>query len=223
LKNRIIGNGKDSVTFSGEQHAAQVSTYVQEKGQADRLFQKVLDGYPSKAYNIKQPKPYRIGVDNYRRPMIIVSYELSWNIDFILSIRETLDAVEDCKNTWSRGCEYKITTIAKDPKDWATSVTKYFFSDWSKNNQLHNQLVTSTPRIIVNLYDISDKVIHTTCYNPKFISGGNEAFYSTGNQHSAIIYGNTVEAGYFGIMNVDLATIDKTFRLELSVQKGNCN
>ena len=222
LKNRIIGSGKDSATFNGEQHAAQVGTYVQEKAQADRLFQKVLDGYPFKAYNVKQPKPYRIIMNDQRRPMIMVAYELSWNFEYLQSLRETLGTIEDCTNTWTRGCNYKINVVAKDPNDWVPKVTNYYFNDPIRNDQLHNWFIAGTPRIVIDLYDMYNNRIHTTCYTPRFIWGGNEGFYHTGNQFRATIEGKTVETGYFGIP-LALTTIEKTTRLELSVQKGNCN
>lgn len=222
LKNRIIGAGKDSSTFNGDLHVAQVSTFLQEKEQADRLFKKVLDGYPSKAYTVKQPKPYAITMLD-RKPVISVWYELSWNVDYLLSLRETLGTVEDCKNTWSRGCDYKIYTIAKDPKDMFASETKHFFGDRARNDQLHNRFAFNTPQIITTLYDKYNTKLVNFCYTPKFISGYGDSFYNTGNEFKSVIYGRSVESSWMWIHGLSLSEINDIAKIEVSVgTKENC-
>lgn len=222
LKNRIIGAGKDSSTFNGEQHVVQVSTYLQEKEQTDRLFQRMLDGYPAKAYTVKQPRPYAITMLD-RKPVISVWYELSWNTDYLLSLRETLSTVEDCKNTWARGCDYKIYTYAKDPKDMFASETKNFFNDRTRNDQLHNTFVYKTPQVITTLYDKYNTKLVNFCYTPKFIAGYGDSFYSTGNQFKATIYGKSVESDWMWIHGLTLSEINDIAKIEVSVgTKENC-
>jgi len=222
LKNRILSVGKDTATFGGNRHATQVSTYLQERQQGDRLFDRILEDYPVKAYKIKQ-STYAIEFDRQRKPFIKIPYELSWNFEYIKSLRETLDLINDCTPQWSSACNYKIIIMAKDPKDYVFGkTTNNYFNDVVRNNQLHNRFVYGSPVIIVKLYDLNNNVFDSVCYTPRFVWGGNEGFYSTGRENVAVISGNTTEKGTIDI-TAPLSTIDRTAKIELVVEsKDRC-
>lgn len=217
LKNRILSEGKSDKDFDGSQHSAQITTFLQERQQGDLLLQKVLSNYPVKAYNIKQG-PYTITIDNNRNPILNIPYVISWNFEFIKEMRETLDLLVNCKPTFTKLCTSGVVIMAKDPKDWILGTkTEHTFSDLNRIDQIHNRLVSHSPRIIARFYDINDRMLIGTCYTPRFIWGGNEGFYSNGQFNLIVIHGNVKESGVIN-SSVPLEVIDKTVRIQLSIE-----
>lgn len=217
LKNRILSEGKSGTEFAGDKHNAQLSTYLQEQQQGDKLLSKVLNDFPTKSFKIVS-LPYTIKVDYQRKPVLNIPYELSWNFEYIKSLRETLDAIRDCEPTWNKRCATYITIMAKDPKDLLIGKkTEHTFNDFSRYDQVHNRFVEAQPRIVVRLYDSQNRYMYGSCYLPMFVWGGGESFYATGDSHRGNIYGNTVERGNIA-MNIPLTIIDKISRIEFSVE-----
>lgn len=217
LKNRILSESKSITEFIGDQHNVQLSTYLEEQQQGDKLLGRILNDFPTKSFKIKQ-LPYTITLDYYRRPTINIPYELAWNFEFIKSLRETLDAIHDCEPTWTRGCVSAITITVKDPKDlFIGTKTDHLFNDYNRYNQLHDRFVEAQPRIVVRLYDSQNKYLYGSCYTPKFVWGGSESFYATGGQTRGFIYGNVVERGNVS-MNIPLTLIDKTSKIIITVE-----
>lgn len=220
IKNRILAQGKSEKEFQGELHNTQLSTYLTERAQGDRILQKVLDNYPNKAYHIRQSN-YNIKLDYSRNPILNVPYELWWNFDFVQSLREATGLIGNCKPEWKKPCAAVINIMAKDPKDWVLgSSTEHYFYDLNTITQIHNRLVEHSPRIVLKYYDISENYLFGTCHTPKFIWGGSEGFYSNGKTNQIIIYGNVKEKGIIQT-SVPLAILDKISKIELTVESKN--
>jgi len=224
IKNRIISAGKSNTDFDNQKHAAQVDTYLQERNSADIVLGKHLAGYPKKAYTIKQ-NPYTITLNEYRQPVLNIPYSMNWNYDYIKTLREILNTIEHGSNGFFKNSESAVVIMAKDPKDWILGEkTVHRFNDLNTVNQVHNALNGyNQVRIIVRLKDMYQKDIHAICYVPRFISGGNESFYDTGEPRIKVFHGNVKEQGTIKLpVNIDI--IDKTSTIELSIDADNiCN
>lgn len=213
IKNRIISAGKSSTEFDNDRHSAQVSTYVQERLAADRLLNKHLADYPKKAYIIKQ-SPYNITLNEYRNPVLNIPYQLSWNYDYVKTLREILTKTQHGGNKSASA----VVIMAKDPKDWILGEkTVHRYDDMNTVNQLHNVLNgNSQVRIIVRLKDIYSNDVYAVCYAPLFISGSSAAFYDVGEPRVKSIYGNTREEGTIRLP-VNLDIINRTSKIELLI------
>ena len=98
LKNRILADGKSINEFNGEKHQAQISTLIDERTQALRLVQKLMDGYPNKFYSINQPN-YTIKMDTLNNANLSIPYRLTVNYEFVKSLKETLEQIKNCTPT----------------------------------------------------------------------------------------------------------------------------
>lgn len=224
IKNRIISVGKSDKEFDNQKHSAQVGTLMQERISADRLLAKHLSEYPKKAYIIKQ-SPYTITINEYRQPVLNIPYLLTWNYDYIKTLREILNTIEHGSNGLLKNSEAAIVIMAKDPKDWILGEkTTHRFNDLNTVNQVHNALNGyNQARIIVRLKDLYNNDVHAICYAPKFISGYNEPFYGTGEPRIKVFYGNNKEQGLIKLP-VNLDIIDRTSKIELSIDSDHiCN
>jgi hypothetical protein len=222
IRNRIISVGKSSSEFDSQRHTSQISTYLQERISGDTLLTKHLQGYPTKAFNIKQ-FPYKISIDERRNVSLIIPYEISWNFDYVKTLREILTVVQDKDNGPLKNNASGIVIMVKDPKDWLIgSKTIHKFDDLQKVNLLHNHIQGSNEaRLVIRLKDMYNNDIYGICYSPMFISGG-EAFYSTGEPRVKEIYGNAKEQGEIRLP-VNFTILDKTSKIELSIDADfNC-
>lgn len=220
LKNRIIAEPKTSIEFDGSKHAVQFKTFSQEKTQGDIILNKTLSGYPVKAYNIKQ-LPHFITVDYYRNAIINIPYEISWNFEFIKSLRETLLLIEDGSNGFIKPSPGIVTIMAKDPKDWVIgSKTEHKFNDLIRAEKVRGTFMNSTPIVLVQFIDVHSNRLQAVCYTPRFISGYGESFYNTGSYNFATVYGNAKEKHTIKVAT-PLELIDKTNKIELSIVAEN--
>lgn len=218
IKNRIIAEGKSSKEFDGDRHGSQIATLLYEREQGDKVLGKILSEFPTKSFNITQSNNYNITLDYNRKPILNISYELSWNYEFVKTFRETVGLISNCKPSFNKPCVSGVVVMVKDPKDWVLGKkTESFFSDLNRVDQIHNYFVANSPRIIARFYDLKGNVIYGLCHNPKFIWGGNESFYSTGQRNLTTIYGNTKEKGIIQT-TLPLTIIDNTSKIELSVE-----
>lgn len=219
LKNRILSTGVATGSFNGERHSTQISTYLQERQRGDQLLTKVLGNYPSKAFNLKL-LPHSIKVDHNRNVFIHVPYELSWNFEFIKSLRETLSLVEDGPGSFRRPKQGAVVIMAKDPKDWIFgSNTQYSFNDLNKVYMVHNAFIRA-PKIIIDFKDSLGNYVARACAMPKFVSGYSESFYNIGQQNYIMLYGNTTEKGVISVP-ASLTDIDKIDKIELRLVAEN--
>ena len=217
IKNRIISVGKYSTEFDNQKHTAQVGTYIQERVSADRLLGKHLAEYPKKAYLIKQ-QPYTITLNEYRNPVLNIPYTLSWNYDYIKTLREIMGTIEHGSNGLFANSASAVIIMAKDPKDWVLGEkSTHRFNDLGTVNQIHNAINgRNQVRIILRLKDKYSSEVHSICYMPLFMSGHNESFYNTGEPRIKTFFGNVQEKNTIKIP-ITLEVINRISTIELSV------
>lgn len=220
IRNRILSEGKSSKEFAGERHSAQASTFLQERQQGDRMLGQLFANYPHKAYHIKEGA-YNITLDYRRNTTLNIEYEMWWNYDFVMNLREILSVIEDKSNGFNKPSAGAIVIMAKDPKDWLLGKrTDHLFNDLNRVDQVHDYIQTKTPRIVVTFKDIQNRTVYAVCHTPKFIWGGGDSFYSTGNHNTVVIYGNVKEKGTIQTP-APLEIIDKINKIELSIVAEN--
>lgn len=193
LKNRIISVGKSNKTFDSDRHSVQISSYLNERNSAGKLLAKHLETYPERAYTIQQ-LTYSISIDERRNPVLNIPYILTWNYEYVKTLRETLETIQDVKDNLFAKSASAIVIMAKNPKDWILGEkTVHRFNDLNIVNQLHETLNgPSEVRIIIRLKDMFDEDITSACYVPNFIHGSS-GFYGIGEMRVKQIFGNTKE------------------------------
>lgn len=223
LKNRILAVGKSGTNFEGDKHSSQVNTLIQERLAGDRLLIKLLNDYPKKAYNVSQA-PYNITLDYYRNPILNIPYVLSWNFEYLKSMRETVSMTHDCEPSFFKKCVGAVIVMGKDPKDlFFGERTEHNFDNLNTIDLIHDYMINDKePRILVTLKDMYNKPVATYCHTPWFISGYGTGFYSIGNRQYVMFYGNTKEENVIKI-KLPLNMIDSINKIELSIEsKNNC-
>lgn len=194
LTNQILSVGKSSNYVDGGRIGAQYQTYLEQKRTGDQVLNNLLRNYPSKAYTIKQA-PYIVTIDRNRNALLTVPFELSWNYEFIKSLNETMNVLQDGSNGFLKPSVGNVTVMVKKPTDLVVGTkSEYWFNDLARLDQIHNGFVAGRQiRILMTIKDSGGQVISNTCWAPEFISGRKGAFYSVGSSNTILIYGNMKE------------------------------
>lgn len=173
LARYITGSAKSNTTIDGERNKTQIDTFLAQKETGDKVLDYVLQGYPQKAYTIKQ-MPYSIHIDSHRNPFINIPFEMAWNYDYLMSLNEALSIVEDANSKFGRlvsGYWGSVQVNSKGPYSLTTSKTKYHFNDLTAVNKVRDTLVyKGGVTILVSINDIQGKTIHSECYDPRYTS-----------------------------------------------------
>lgn len=200
ITNQIISSSKSAINVDGQRHEAQYTTLMHERNQGDRILDNVLKGYPMKAYTIKQ-FPYKVSIDNYRNMVLNVPYELSWNYEYIVSLRETLNVLEDGSNGLLKNSPGNVTIMVKNPKDIVIGErSTHRFNDMSRVYKIQNGMTGNNEfRIKMTINDYGKNTLVNQCWAPSAVSG-HGSFYSIGSSNDIKFYGNHKEKNNINVV-----------------------
>lgn len=221
IKDRILSKSSSITVFDGSQHETQHKTFINQHAKGDLIWQNILNDYPIRAFNLEQ-KPYSFKVDNYRGPVISIPYKLTWNYNYLVSMRSALDKLADNKSELNANVG-NIIVISKDPNKWIGDTDYYRFNDTIRMNMLYNVIVgVNEVRINIIIKDKYNGIISQFCYSPDFISGSGRSFYGTGSTNAVILHGNVYENGVVNIYPKSVSLTDYfTITLQI-IGRGYC-
>ena len=179
IAERVLNKAKADGRLQGERLSAQYQTYARSRTSGDSLLNKILAGYPSQAFDIKQTDSVEFKLDKNRNVFIIIPYELRWNYKYLSALNEVMSITQD---GYASGMNQDVVAIqSKDPSAWILgSTNKYYFNDSARFNQIAN---TFLGRVTVTaiIRDDNGNQIFTGCeeaffnglyvYKPYIIKG----------------------------------------------------
>jgi hypothetical protein len=228
LLNQVLNTGQTTQGVNGERAGAALSTYIEQKQKGDRMLDVVLSTYPQNAFVLEQ-RPYVLTVDSYRNATFNVPYSLKWNYDYIVAMNEAMSLVEDRVGLvgFFNLAPSNVIIMAKDPKDFVLgSKNTYKFNDIPILKQIKQSMLGDREvRMLLTIYDSSDKWLFQTCSAPDSINGRKASFYSIGEPRVLIINGNEKESGILKA-TIDASHYDvvqRAARIEVAVvPNANC-
>lgn len=182
ISDRILSSSKSSSGFDGVGHDNQYRTYLNNKENGDAILQRVLNDYPKHAYNIKQDK-YVVKIDTYRNMTLVVPYEVGWNVNYLNSLNDALQMVQDGKNG----------LLAKSPATIRVRTTTYYFNEFVTPNRVLDAVMDNNEvRINLTITDFYNKIQYSECFIPDAVFRRVKPFYE-------INYVRTINAGFYNI------------------------
>ena len=176
--------------------------YYREKQSGDELIGLIFKDYPYQAYNITNIKDPYITSDHGRNLYLIVPYKLTWNYNFIASVRNVFN------NVSSNAGSGKIVIMAKDPKSILLGKkTVHYINDIDRYNFIKDQFSDDNEfRVQVKVKDNRGNLVIDTCHLPKYKQGS--MFYNLNYNGNLTIFGNDEDYDNIVIkINVPLSAI----------------
>lgn len=161
-----------------------LNEFNREKESAHDLIKLIFKDYPYHAYNINKFEDPYITSDNNKGIYLVVPYKLTWNYNFIKSVRNALDYVS------SNAGAGRIVIMAKDPKDFLLGKkTVHYISDYDRYDLIKQQFSDEKEfRVQVKVRDINGNVVIDTCHLPQYKQGS--MFYNLNYNGNITVFGN---------------------------------
>jgi hypothetical protein len=195
IKNRIL-IASNSTSINGDVAAASFDTYKHSKDSADDLLRKVLLNYPNNAY-IVSPMKLNVNSSNNREPEIDIDFSIELKPDFIKSLVETLDVIE---NPNIKEYSSKIVIDNTELIQIFNHQNKYYLDDNITQEVLYKYLVPRNTRMQISL-EGDNGILYTTCRSVATLVGmdrGTITFYAGQKKY----YGTQVKVTSEVIRNV---------------------
>ena len=161
----ILNTGdKGNNTFDTQRIMAQYNTYANERNDAERLIDNLLDEYPKNSF-ILTKIPTKIAMNSNRDMVLHVPYTFKWSDAWIENFLETVGRVSDPKLSDTN----VISVIHKKPKPSLFSDYEeviLHIDDHAIFRKIFDKVWTSI-YIVVTLEDVNNKVMYVEC-NYKF-------------------------------------------------------
>lgn len=214
IAERILGVGSKPAIVDNRYHV-QYQSYLNSKKNGDLILSQLLRDYPSKAFSITQGT-HKLAVDVYRAGILEIPFEFRWNYNYVASLSDTLNVLQDGSNGLFATSPGNITVMVKDPKDFIFGKkTVYKFNDVVINQALKDTFLNNPPRIQVKITG-HNQIVYKNCYIPDSFAGKLPGFFNAGND--LILYGNQVEKNIIKIELNNMPTLLRDAeRIELSV------
>jgi len=129
LKNFILSQTEGTSNFDGNSVKLQIESYNKQLTDLDALFDNTLKYHPQQSINTKIID-YQIHENGAREFYLTVTYQHSWNQDYLKSLEELMNLTDDSEAPWGTGFyrfgpmgnhHYYITDI-----DLRTKINKVF-------------------------------------------------------------------------------------------------
>lgn len=176
--------------------------FNREKQSGDDLIKLAFKDYPYHAYNITNIQDPYITSNDRKNLYLIVDYKLTWNYNFIKSMRNVLDFVSS--NTGNN----KVVIMAKDTNVILLgSKTIHYINDVDRYDLIKQQFsIDKEFRVRVRVRDTAGKTIIDTCHLPKYKQGS--MFYHLNYNNNLTVFGNDIDVDKIIIkINVPLSSI----------------
>jgi len=157
IKNRILIGGKSS-DIDGDLGLVSFNTYSNVKEQSDNLLRKVLLNYPSNAYDINLVGT-KIKSSNNREIELDINFSIKLHPDFIKSLVETLDVIE---NPNIKEYASKVVIDTTEVIQYFNHQKRYYLDDNVTQSVIYKHITPSRTRLSISLEN-EDIVLYTTC------------------------------------------------------------
>lgn len=219
IANRVLGKIEDTKNVNGDRMITQYKTYMDNRKTGDELLNEVLVDWKKYAFTVKQRKynDIQFVVDNQRNAVIVVPFEVTYNLHYLKALRETLAQTQD-RNSNLR--QHSITIGAKDPDAWVLGTRDtFYFNDTKRYDMIINQMLGSVA-VRAKLIGTNGRVVFQGC-NQKWWPVG-----PYGTENSITILGTDQLNDDIEIRvatNGSAPNLSQINSVELTATLGTCN
>jgi len=191
ISRRLLSKNTSIQQFESVRHSEQINTMQQERLAGDKLLRQVLSDYPLKAYDIKQ-LPYQLKYDAYRNLQLFVPYEIKWNNNYVIALRELIENLQESRNQFDRPTPGNIYFVNRE--GYFEYKQQYQFEDLVRINAIREHFKNENEvRLKLQIKDGNGQVIGRKCYFPNFVVGRNKPMYSLGVPNTVWIWQSEIE------------------------------
>ena len=160
IANRLLGKFDNDEQLPGERLATQYLTYMRDRSTGDALIKEVIGDYPKNAFIVTN-KGTEFKVRTDRIPILVVSYNLKWNRNYVTAMREMFSIMQDGENNKIEQQRFHIQYYPNN-NNWIGSVDHFYFNDHVRANQIR-QYLSPPISIMATISDDDGHVLMVRC------------------------------------------------------------
>lgn len=169
LADRLLAQSNSAGKIDSDKVAVRYQSLLQERSQGDRLLGAVMQDFPRLAFRIEQGQ-HRIQMSSDRTLNLELLFKISWNREYLESLRETVTAVSQnssagsCLGRFAQPCDHLGYVVIKGrpgPNGWTRTMA---LDDLNKMKILHSNLIDSRPVMLVSVTNQAGQTVHKGCY-----------------------------------------------------------
>jgi hypothetical protein len=160
---------KADMKFNGEQVAARLDSYTEERDKGDAMLKDILKDFPERGLDLKVGE-ISFQLNETRDKSIVIPYELSLNNNYLANLARVLHSVEDMKCKAFCDQVPKVMIRYKEKGKFVATTETIYFNDMVKNNLVESMIfgrqgATETVFALkVEFLSIDRRVLNTFCY-----------------------------------------------------------
>lgn len=167
MANHHLNSGKSEQYLDGEKISDTYKSSRTERESADKLLNKILADYPTKAMDIVQENiEHRL--DAQRNYILLIQYKMTWNQNYLKSLSEATNIVQSGPEYYDLSClcyraRNEVMVVSTRPKSLFNNINKFYLNDDEFTRQIAAKF-NQPPRIRARLLDENGKSIYSVCY-----------------------------------------------------------
>jgi hypothetical protein len=163
----IFNDAKDSNPANGDKVNTKVNTFLDAKNRSDAMIDGLFIDYVNRAYKVKQ-ESIKYETDSFRNTSMVVTFEVSWNSDFLKALDYTLGKLEDkCSGNCSRTPKFNLKYVPDG--SIIPRMPHFFFADMQTPTKVNDLLIGECRfpwKVQVNVYGSNDKLLYSELGTP---------------------------------------------------------
>lgn len=174
IANRILGGAGSTDSLQGDRMATQHNTYLNERKTGDQLVKEVLGNFPKNAFVVTR-KDAQFQLRSDRAAVLVVTYNMKWNKNYVKALNETMSVLQDGKNSEVNQQRFFIQSVPIG-NSWLGKTDIYYFNDAVRANQIREYL--STGQVVrASVVDERGRVLFASCANPQWMADFKDTYY----------------------------------------------
>jgi len=180
IANRILGGMDSTSTLQGDRMATQHSTYLKERNTGDKVIAEVLRSFPKNAFTVTR-KDAQFQLRGDRAAVLIVSYNMKWNKNYVKALNEMMAVMQDGQNSNTRQQRFFIQSIPIG-NSWVGKTDVYYFNDEVRANKIRERL--SIGQVVrASVVDQNGKTLFAACSNPQWMADFKDTYRINRDSH----------------------------------------
>ena len=216
IAERISLKNSDQGELQGGRIAESFRSLQEQDLAGDRLLKGILNDFPERAVDIKiKDIEY---INNDRRPILQVSFNVWWKEKYIASLREALQNVGKEQSTDREYWPGLAIRGRIQCNGWLCD-DKQYVTDKAQGDLIYREIYGKRPNVLVTILDTNSQPVYSACYWWDNMQGNNYGRNQLFGDYTAIYYEavltNTVQ---IDLTNSDISRMD---RVDLKVIRSS--
>jgi hypothetical protein len=173
ISDRILGGMGSTDTLQGDRMATQHNSYLNERKTGDRVVKEVIGSFPKNAFVVTR-KDAQFQLRSDRAAVLVVSYNMKWNKNYVKALNEMMAVIQDGKNTSISQHRFFVQSVPAG--SWIGKTDAYYFNDEIRAKQIREYL-SNGQTVRASVVDVTGRILFAGCANTQWMADFKDTYH----------------------------------------------